>query len=393
MVDLSTLESIQSPPKPHGGVLVNRVLSDAKREKMLAEAAELPSIEIGEELARDVENIAMGLFSPLEGFLTRENLHSVVKAMRLVDGVAWTIPVLLDVDEKLLGDLKEGDEVILSSRGGFKASLNTEEIYSYDKKELAQGTYGTLDDAHPGVARTCHLKNLFVGGKIQLIERSQNPFHKYRLTPKETRALFAKKGWKTVTGFQTRNVPHMGHEYLQKMALNIVDGLFINPVIGRKKVGDFKDEVILKTYEALIANYYPEDRVALGVLQTEMRYAGPREAIFHAIVRKNFGCTHFIVGRDHAGVGSYYPPYAAQEIFKDFPDLGIAPMLFKDVFYCHKCDSIANEKTCPHTEARVEFSGTLLRKSLINGETLPCPMIRAEIAKIISEWSNPFVEN
>ncbi len=394
MVDMeaNVSESVQTPPRPHGGRLVDRTTSEAEKQKKIVEFTELPSIEVGEELARDIENMATGLFSPLEGFLTRDNLHSVVKEKRLANGVAWTIPILLDVDEELLQVVGVGDEVILSGCGGFKALLSVEEVYSYDKKRLAQGIYGTLDSAHPGVAKTYHMKDHFVGGKIQLIEESQNPFRKRRLTPKETRALFAKKGWKSVAGFQTRNIPHLGHEYLQKMALNLVDGLFINPVVGKKKVGDFKDEVILNTYEALIENYYPEERVALGIFQTEMRYAGPREAIFHAIVRKNYGCTHFIVGRDHAGVGSYYPPYAAQEIFKEFPDLGITPLFFKSLFYCTKCGSVANEKTCPHAEARVEFSGTLLRKNLTNGESPSCFMVRPEIAKIISECDNPFVK-
>jgi len=384
-------ETTQALPKPHGGKLVDRAASDMEKEKRRVEAADLLNIEIGKELARDIENIAMGLFSPLEGFLNRRDLNSVVNEKRLANGIPWTIPILLDVDRELLQGVDEGDNVVLSCRE-FRALLSLEEVYSYDKNWLAQGIYGTLDDAHPGVARIYRMKDVLVGGKIQLLQGLENPFEECRLTPRETRALFDTRGWGSVVGFQTRNVPHLGHEYLQKTALSHVDGLFINPVIGRKKVGDFKDEVILKSYEALIDNYYPRERVVLGIFQTEMRYAGPREAIFHAIVRKNFGCTHFIVGRDHAGVANYYPPYAAQEIFKEFPDLGITPLFFKSFFYCSKCLSVANEKTCPHVGARVEFSGTHLRKSLINGEDLPCPMIRAEVAKIISEWDNPFVD-
>ena len=394
MVDseANVLESVKALPRPHGGRLVNRIVSAAKREKSMAEVAELPSIEILEEAARDVENIAMGLFSPIEGFLTREDLHSVVKEKRLTVGVAWTIPILLDVDKEILQAVKEGDEVVLSSRGGFKALLNIEEIYSYDKKELAQGIFGTLDGAHPGVARTYQMKDLFVGGKIQLIEGSQNPFGKYRLTPKEARALFMKNGWKTVAGFQTRNVPHLGHEYIQKTALTFVDGIFINPIIGRKKKGDFKDEVILATYEALIKNYFIEERTVLGILQTEMRYAGPKEAIFHAIIRKNFGCTHFIVGRDHAGVGDFYTPYAAHDIFKEFPDLEITPLFFPSVFLCDVCQSITNDKACPHSQkCHQEFSGTKMREALRNGETENLK-IRPEVAKILTKWNGPIVE-
>jgi sulfate adenylyltransferase len=215
----------------------------------------------------------------------------------------------------------------------------------------------------------------------------------YTLTPKETRILFSEKGWNTVVAFQTRNAPHINHEYLQKSALALVDGLFINPVLGKKKTGDFKDEVILASYKAIMANYYPKSSVVMSVLHYEMQYAGPKEAIMHAIMRKNFGCTHIIIGRDHAGVGSFYGPYAAQEIFKEFPDLGIAPLFFKEFYYCKRCAGIASEKTCPHGEEdKLSFSGTKLRKMFSEGEVPPKEFMRPEVAQAIMKFPRPFVE-
>ena len=246
---------------------------------------------------------------------------------------------------------------------------------------------------HPGVRKVYGLGDFLVGGEIHLLNDVPNPYSRYTLYPEETRVLFRERGWRTVVGFQTRNAPHLGHEYVQKTALTFVDGLFINPVIGRKKPGDFRDDVILKAYDALIKYYYPRNSVALSIFRTEMRYAGPREAIFHAIVRKNFGCTHFIVGRDHAGVGNFYGPYEAQEIFSDFPDLGITPLFFKEFFYCKKCGGVANPKTCPHgDEYHITFSGTKIRKMLLNGEVPPPELMRPEVAEAILSFDNPFVE-
>jgi sulfate adenylyltransferase len=232
-----------------------------------------------------------------------------------------------------------------------------------------------------------------VGGDILLVDKIDSAFPNYHLIPRETRILFKEKGWRTVVGFQTRNVPHIGHEYLQKTSLSFTDGLLINPVIGRKKPGDFKDEVIISTYESLIRNYYLKQRAVLVTLQFEMRYAGPREAILHSIVRKNYGCTHFIVGRDHAGVGSFYPPFAAQEIFDEFPDLGISPLFFRSFFHCNRCNGVANDKTCPHPDDdHVTFSGTKIRDMLNSGENPPEEIMRPEIAEIVLNWENPFVE-
>jgi len=238
-----------------------------------------------------------------------------------------------------------------------------------------------------------NMKEVLLGGKIDLIQVSPTPFDKYKLEPLETRILFKEKSWRTVVGFQTRNTPHIGHEYVQKTALTFTDGVFVNPVIGRKKKGDFKDEVILASYDELIRNYYLKERAVVAILQMEMRYAGPREAIFHAIIRKNFGCTHIIIGRDHAGVGNYYPPYAAQDIFEEFPDLGIVPLFFKSFYFCKKCNSVVNEKTCPHPpEEHINFSGTKIREMLIEGKIPPPELMRPEVAKIIISYDNPFVE-
>jgi sulfate adenylyltransferase len=374
--------------KPHGGKLISRTLTDQKGKKIMEHASEYQSVPISMDLMKDVENIASGLFSPLEGFNSREDYESILYNKRLSNGLPWTLPIVLDADNS---DIKEGDDILLKSDGHLVAVMQVEEIYSYDKRTFAEQVYGTNDSAHPGVAKTYAMKEKLLGGKINLLKESETPYYKYALKPAETRNLFKEKGWEKVVGFQTRNVAHLGHEYLQKSALTIVDGLFINPVIGKKKKGDFRDEVILESYEALIDNYYPKDRVVLGIFQTEMRYAGPREAIFHAIVRKNYGCTHFIIGRDHAGVGSYYHPFAAQEIFKEFPDIGIEPMFFMSFFHCNKCGGIANDKVCPHND-RIDFSGTKMRQMIEAGKRPPADSMRPEVADVILKSENPFVE-
>lgn len=377
-------------PKPHGGKLVDRVLSVRERDQVLAEVDALPQLTLHAELATDVMNIATGVFSPLEGFMNEDDFRGVLHHKRLANGLPWTIPIVLDVGEEDVRRL--GRPTMLMCDGHPVALFHPGKPFRYDKEEFARQVYGTTDRRHPGVARLEGMKEWLVGGEVDLIQEIETPFYKYSLRPIETRVLFETKGWRTVVGFQTRNVPHLGHEYVQKTALTFADGLFINPVIGRKKPGDFKDEVILKAYDALMAHYYLKERAVMAILRTEMRYAGPREAIFHAIVRKNFGCTYFIVGRDHAGVGDFYPPYAAQEIFDEFPDLGIMPLFFKAFFHCRRCGSVANEKTCPHGEDdRLNFSGTRLRELLSKGELPPKELIRPEVAKIIIEFGDPFV--
>ncbi|MBC7364678.1 MAG: sulfate adenylyltransferase, partial [Candidatus Aminicenantes bacterium] len=304
----------------------------------------------------------------------------------------WTIPIILDVSREMAEKIEPGQQILLRAEEGQPvAAMMVEDVYDYNKEKFCQKVYGTTDPKHPGVARVYQMKDLLLGGKIDLLNLLPTRYDRYRLSPKETRILFKEKGWKTVVGFQTRNTPHLGHEYVQKTALTFTDGLFINPVIGRKKKGDFKDEVILASYDELIKNYYLKERAVMAILKMEMRYAGPREAIHHAIIRKNFGCTHIIIGRDHAGVGNYYQPYAAQEIFEEFPDLGIVPLFFKSFFFCRKCHSIENEKTCPHPPSEhIQFSGTRIRELLLKGEVPPPELMRPEVARIILSFENPF---
>ena len=381
--------------KPHGGRLVNRVIPGERKESTLEESVELPYISVSRDTAVDLENIAYGVFSPLEGFLCQNDYLSVLESMRLEDDTPWTIPIVLDVDSKTLNEksIKAGDTVILTHDNRKIALLEVEDVYTFNRKYHAEKVFKTTDIKHPGVTKVQEMGDYLLGGRIDFIQGIENPFEKYTLRPVETRILFRELGWKTVVGFQTRNAPHLGHEYVQKTALTFVDGLFINPVIGRKKKGDFRDEVILKAYEELIRNYYLKDKAVLAILRTEMRYAGPREAIFHAIVRKNFGCTHFIVGRDHAGVGNYYKPYEAQEIFSEFPDLGITPIFFKQFYYCKKCYGYVNERICPHNgEDIIPPSGTKIREMLIRGKMPPKEMMRPEVAEIILSFEKPFVE-
>ena len=378
--------------RPHGGRLVDRTVSPRRAERLREEARELPRIELGPGLAADVANIAHGVYSPLEGFLVQEDYLSVLDDMRLSNDLPWTIPIILDVDPAEISGVREGDDVALYYRGEPLALMRVEEIYGWDKREYASKVFKTTDPGHPGVRKTFARKELLVGGPIDLVGEIQEPFEKYRLWPKETRVLFEARGWKTIAAFQTRNVPHLGHEYVQKAALTFTDGLFINPLVGWKKPGDYRDEVIVEAYQALIKHYYPRDSVVFSVLRMEMRYAGPREAIHHAIVRKNFGATHFIVGRDHAGVGNYYGPYEAWDLFKEFPDLGITPLFVREAFYCKKCGQMVNEKICPHGEEyRVRISGTKLREMIKRGEKPPEYMMRPEVAEVILRHPNPFI--
>jgi sulfate adenylyltransferase len=379
---------------PHGGKLVDRVLKGARKGEAFEKVKCLPVLRIDGELTSDAENIATGVFSPLEGFMGKSDFRNVLREMRLSNDLPWTIPVVLDAAREEARNLKEGEEVALADEDGKPiAILHLEEKYDYNKDELAEKVFLTRDKAHPGVAKVAAMKEILLAGPVDLIDVSPTPFDRYKLSPKETRILFKEKGWKTVVGFQTRNTPHIGHEYVQKTALTFTDGIFVNPVIGRKKKGDFKDEVILASYEELIRNYYLKERAVMAILQMEMRYAGPREAIFHAIIRKNFGCTHIIIGRDHAGVGSYYSPYAAQDIFEEFPDLGIAPLFFKSFYYCRRCQSVVNEKICPHPPSeQIQFSGTKIRDLLVKGEVPPAELMRPEVARVIMTFKDPFVE-
>jgi sulfate adenylyltransferase len=376
-----------SIPQPHGGKLINKFTTRKNADGIF-------SIEVTTDLRNDIENIADGIFSPIEGFMGQDDFESVVKSGHLKDGLAWTIPIIWDVNEKTAAEIKDSKEVILKNNGDHFAIINVEEVYSFDKIGMSKAVYQTNDVRHPGVARTLEMKDKLIGGKIEVIKKeSTSSLRRYKMSPSETRKEILRRGWKTVVGFQTRNVPHIAHEMLQKAALNIYDGLFLNPIIGKKKPGDFKDEVIIDTYKTLLEKYYPKDRVMLVTLHTVMRYAGPREAIHHAIMRKNFGCSHIIIGRDHAGVGNYYQPFAAQQIFENYPDLEIQPLFFPAFYYCKKCISYANERNCPHgLEFREELSGTKMRE-LINRAEMPAEyLMRPEISKLIVSYKDPFVK-
>ena len=373
--------------KPHGGNLVNRFSN--------TDTTGLSSISISADLANDVENIADGIFSPLEGFLTQQDFESVVSKGRLVNDIPWTIPIVLDVDESTASKIKQEKTVVLQNPEGLDiAVLNAEETYTFDKEKLVKGVYGTTDDSHPGVARTMAMNNFLVSGKIDCVKRPENTeIRKYRMTPLETREAFTNAGWKKIVAFQTRNPPHVAHEILQKTAITTRDGVFVNPLIGKKKSGDFKDDVIIKSYEVMIQNYYPENRCKLATLHTEMRYGGPKEAIHHAIMRQNYGCTHIIIGRDHAGVGNFYDPFAAQKIFGDYTDLDIEPIFFPAFFYCRKCLTFTNPKVCPHdAESREQVSGTKLRSLIQEGKPPSEFILRPEVAKLIIDYDKPFVD-
>ena len=375
--------------RPHGGELIDRHI-----KKEIVDTSELKEIKININLAEDVLNIANGVFSPLRGFLDKNDLQNVINEKRLTTDDPWTIPILLDVDKNDIKDIKEGDTLLLKNdETGVKALLVVSEIYKFDKKNIATNVYRTSDINHPGVANVNNMKEMFLAGKISLIDCKTREFDKYNLKPKETRFLFKEKGWQEIVAFQTRNPPHIGHEYVQKTALTFVDGIFINPIIGKKKAGDFKDEVILASYETLMKYYYLKQRAVMSILRTSMKYAGPREAIHHAIMRKNFGCTHFIVGRDHAGVGNYYGPYDAHEIFNEFPDLGIVPLFFRSFSRCTKCGSVVNDKICPHDQKyHINFSGKKIREILKSGKIPSEDMIRKEVAETILKFKKPFVE-
>jgi len=373
--------------KPHGGKLVNRITK--------ADPSGLYSISISEDLANDVENIADGIFSPLEGFLGKKDYENVISKGRLANGLAWTIPIVLDVDESTAAKMKKAGKVLLQNHQGLGiAILHVKETFTFDKEKTAKGVYGTTDSSHPGVAKTMSMQNYLVGGKIDYIARpEETEIRKYRLTPLQTREAFAKAGWKTIVAFQTRNPPHVAHEMLQKTSITTRDGVFVNPVIGKKKSGDFVDEVIVKCYETMIKHYYPENRCKLGTLHTEMKYAGPKEAIHHAIMRQNYGCSHIIIGRDHAGVGTFYDPFAAQKIFDDYPELEISPVFFPAFFYCRKCLTYTNPKACPHDDdAKEQISGTKLRQMIDDGKSPSEFILRPEVSKVILDYPHPFVD-
>ncbi len=375
-----------NPIKAHGSKLVSRIAQK--------NTAGMFSISVSEDLANDVENIADGIFSPLEGFLVKADFDGVISKGRLANDLPWTVPIVLDVDKETAQKAKDAGDVALKTTHGEFAVLHVEETYTFDKTKTSQAVYGTTDIAHPGVAKTNSMKEYLIGGKIDYTKRpSDDPIRKYRLTPTQTRQTFSDAGWKTIAAFQTRNPPHVAHEMLQKESFLSCDGVFVNPLIGKKKSGDFIDEVILESYIAMINNYYPKNRCSLATLHTEMRYAGPKEAIHHAIMRQNYGCTNIIIGRDHAGVGKYYSPFAAQEIFSDYPDLDIKPLFFPAFYYCKKCLAFTNERACPHSpDFHEQISGTKLRSIIDEGQSPSEYIMRPEVVKVIQSYKKPFVE-
>ncbi|MFZ3072930.1 MAG: sulfate adenylyltransferase [Thermodesulfobacteriota bacterium] len=376
--------------EPHGGKLISRILEGKDREEAEKKAATLKKLPLNDREISDLEMIAIGALSPLEGFMKKDDYHSVMDTMTLKNGLPWTIPITLSTTKDEAKALKQGQEVSLTDQSGNGlALLNVEEIFPHDKEKEAVQVYGTKDEAHPGVKKVYEMGEMLIGGKISVFKRPEHKdFTQYRLDPKETRALFKEKGWKRVVGFQTRNPIHRAHEYLQKCALEGVDGLMIHPLVGETKGDDISAAIRMRCYEALMENYYPKDRVVLAVFPAAMRYAGPKEAIFHAIARKNYGCTHFIVGRDHAGVGNYYGTFDAHYIFDEFdPDaIGIIPLFFDYTFYCKKCEGMASFKTCPHDSSHhVTLSGTKVRDMLRSGQCPPPEFSRPEVAKILIE--------
>jgi sulfate adenylyltransferase len=382
--------SIAAPIAPHGGALIDRVLAGAARDAAIVRAEGLASVTLGSVSLSDLELIGNGAFSPLIGFLGSADYRAVLDEMRLHTGLPWSIPIMLSVPADEAGRLEIGSEIALRDEGGrLVGILELDEKFTYDKADEAQRVFGTTEDAHPGVARIFAGGDTYLAGDVWVLDGPIDPpFPEHRRTPAETRAIFSERGWQRVVGFQTRNPIHRAHEYLTKVALEVVDGLLVHPLVGDTKSDDIPADVRMRAYETLLADYYPESRTLLSVYPAAMRYGGPREAIFHAIARKNYGCTHFIVGRDHAGVGSYYGTYDAQKIFDRFDplELGITPLFFEHTFWCHACEGMASDKTCPHGDKQhLILSGTKVRELLSAGEVPPAEFSRPEVAEILIE--------
>jgi sulfate adenylyltransferase len=370
---------------PHGGTLINRIATGTQKEEFLSKADYLPRVKLDERAVSDLQMIAIGAFSPLTGFMNQKDYNGVVKEMHLANGLPWSIPITLSVEEEVASPLKEGGFVRLDDpTGKYIGVLQLTEKFHYDKAIEAVNIYRTDEEQHPGVKVVYNQGAVNLAGDVWLLDREAHPlFPIYQIDPAFSRQMFKEKGWRTIVGFQTRNPIHRAHEYIQKCALEIVDGLFLHPLVGATKEDDIPADVRMRCYEILLEKYYPSDRVILAINPAAMRYAGPREAIFHALIRKNYGCTHFIVGRDHAGVGNYYGTYDAQYIFDEFEpgELGITPMMFEHAFFCTRTKQMATTKTSPSTPSeRVHLSGTKVREMLRRGELPPPEFSRPEVA-------------
>jgi sulfate adenylyltransferase len=380
---------------PHGGILVNRIATLDQRQEFFDKAEVLPRVQLSDRSISDLQMIAIGALSPLKGFMNEADYRSVVKQMRLSNGLPWSVPITLSVTEAVADTLTEGTLVRLDTPAGeFAGILELAEKYRYSKEEEALNVYRTDDLKHPGVQVVDQSGPVNLAGEVWLLERELDVrFPQYQIDPAKSRILFKEKGWKTIVGFQTRNPIHRAHEYIQKCALETVDGLFLHPLVGTTKDDDIPADVRMRCYEILLEKYYPKERVILAINPAAMRYAGPREAIFHALIRKNYGCTHFIVGRDHAGVGDYYGTYDAQHIFDEFEpgELGIVPMKFEHAFYCTLTEQMATTKTSPSTpEQRVHLSGTKVREMLRAGKLPPPQFSRPEVAAELAKAMNIF---
>jgi len=379
---------------PHGNKLIDRCVTEARSNELREDFGDLISVTLDRNLFFDFANLAHGVYSPLQGFMSRNDFLKVVNDLTLESGVAWPLPVVLDIETELANEIGPGERIGIRRPDGTPAGiLDVDSVYRYNETETCEKLFGTTDEDHPGVRTLQSKEPFFVGGSIKAFADAMPRNGNHDLTPKESRVLFKNLGWDTVVGFQTRNVPHRAHEYLQKSALEHVDGLLIQPKIGEKKPGDYQNDAILEGYEALIENYYPTKSVALSMFKSRMWYAGPREAVFDSIVRKNYGCTHFIIGRDHAGVGNYYGDFEAQELFDAMGNIGIEPLYYHYAFYCRKCDGIVSEKICPHgSDQHLEPSGTKLRGMLSDNESPPSELMRPEVTETVLSLDEIFVE-
>jgi sulfate adenylyltransferase len=374
---------------PHGGTLVDLLVPGEQRDRARTEADHLPKLVVSERELSDLEMLAVGALSPLTGFVGEADYLSVLDTMHLSNGLAWSMPVTLSLTDEEVKRIGAGTSVALLPAEGAPplAIVDLAEVFKRDREKEALAVFGTEDLEHPGVRAVQDAGDFCLAGPVRALTLPEHDdFVRYRLTPAQTRAEFADRGWRTVVGFQTRNPIHRAHEYIQKCALEMVDGLLVHPLVGATKGDDVPADVRMRCYEALFEGYYPKDRAMVSVFPAAMRYAGPKEAIWHAICRKNYGCTHFIVGRDHAGVGSYYGTYDAQRIFESFApgELGITPLMFEHSFWCNACEGMASPKTCPHGEdTRVSLSGTRVREMLRAGERPPIEFSRPEVAEIL----------